>query len=972
LKSTEQTLPVAGADVERHRVSPSSPRATYRLQFNHTFTFNDAKAIIPYLADLGISHLYASPIFAAAPGSMHGYDVVDYSRLNPEIGTPEEFDALVEELHAHEMRLIVDFVPNHMGIESGRNAWWQDVLEHGPWSPYADYFDIDWSPLKHELRDKVLLPFLGGQYGDVLESGEFKLAWRDEGFVVDYWNTPLPVTARSWPMILEEALGDLRAAIEPDHIDVLELESIATSCQQLDQTFVDRTAEQIELRRRESLVIRHRMATLLERSEETGKALALAIERFNGVVGKVESFDLLDRLLDLQWYRLAFWRVASEEINYRRFFAINTLAAVRQEEPAVFAASHALLLQLCAEGKVDGVRIDHPDGLWDPAGYFRQLQAEYLKVSDPSLSDEAIRAKLDLIAAEGGAWPLYIVGEKILEHGESLPDDWAIAGTVGYEFAQSVTGLFVDSTARQLFDQIFTRFTGDRIRFPELVYEMKQRMMREAFASEINVLTNLLNRISERDRHSRDFTANSLRNVLREVIAGYPVYRTYTTCTGAGVNDRDTRYNEAAIAFARKRSSVLDPTLFDFVHSVLRLQPSQETTPRVDVRCHFAMKLQQLTGPVMAKALEDTAFYRFNRLVSLNEVGGDPGRFGASVEEFHRQNRARLRTWPHGLLTSSTHDTKRSEDVRARISVLSEIPTVWRAAINRWSRLNRKLKKLNDGALAPHRADEYVIYQTLVGTWPLEGLNGNNRAEYQLRLSEYMIKVTREASRFTNWVNPDMEYEAALTGFVTALLQERRSRAFIKDFSTFVESVRNAGLANGLSQQLLKLTSPGVPDIYQGTEIWDDSLVDPDNRRQVDFGLRRELAGDDLTSGALKLHLTRSVLTARRERPAVFSEGDYVALTASGPRADHLIAFARVHEGEVAVTIASRLMQGAGEVFGNSDFWDDTVVEVPQALNGSLLHDRLADAGTISALDLTNLFARYPLAFLTTWKRGER
>jgi (1->4)-alpha-D-glucan 1-alpha-D-glucosylmutase len=958
------------ADIVTDRQLQPAPRATYRLQFNHQFTFDDAAQIVPYLADLGISHVYASPLFAAAPGSMHGYDVVDYSRINPEIGSDEDFDRFVETLHRHDLKLIVDFVPNHMGIEAGKNAWWQDVLEHGEWSPYADYFDIDWTPLKRELMGKVLVPFLGGQYGDVLEAGELKLAFRDDSLVVDYWDTPFPISPRTWPLVLNEVVAALASNLDPEDIDLLELESIVNACNSLDESFAERSPEQIEARRREALVIKHRLTVLVEHSAAVAGALNDVIRTYNGVAGQPESFDALDRLLGRQSYRLAFWRVASEEINYRRFFAINSLAAIRQEEPAVFAAAHDLLLRLCAAGKIDGVRIDHPDGLWDPAGYFRQLQHACLRsLAGDEIDDSAIDAELDRIAANDGPWPLYVVAEKILEHGESLPEDWPIAGTVGYEFAQAATGVFVDPAARQLFDRIFSRFTGDKIRFPELVYEMKQRMMREAFASEINVLTSLLNRISEHDRHSRDFTLNSLRQVLREVIAGFAVYRTYTTCADADVAGTDRRFIESAIAAARRRNPVLDPSLFDFVNAVLQLHPSQQRPSRIDHRCHFAMKMQQLTGPVMAKALEDTAFYRFNRLASLNEVGGDPGKFGTSVEEFHRQNRARLKSWPNGLLASSTHDTKRSEDVRARISVLSEVPVEWRAAVNRWTRLNRKLKQLIDGALAPHRADEYVIYQTLIGTWPLEGLTTANRDDYRQRIGDYIVKVAREASRFTNWVNPDEPYEAALTGFVEGLLNQRRSRAFIRDFEAFIATVRDAGLSNSLSQQLLKLTSPGVPDIYQGTELWDDSLVDPDNRRPVDFAVRRALLDGrpDVVNGAIKLHLTRNLLLARRERPEVFARGDYVALSVSGPAADAVIAFARVLDGDVAVTVAARLVQRAGDVFGKTDFWSGTTIELPDSLTDVTFRDRLGQGETVRGLKLDELFIAAPVALLTSW-----
>lgn len=968
MTSSPSNHSIADAIASRSLAHPL--RATYRLQFNHTFTFGDAARIVPYLADLGISHVYASPLFAAAPGSMHGYDVVDYGRINPEIGSDEEFDRFVDVLHAHDLRLIVDFVPNHMGIEGGQNSWWQDVLEHGEWSPFAEYFDIDWSPLKRELHGKVLVPFLGGQYGDVLEAGELKLVYHDGSLTINYWDTPLPVSPHTWPNVLGAALQMLGSVGDTDNIDRLELESVIHACEGLADDFSERTLEIVEARRRESLVIKHRLASLIERSSEVARATDAAIAEMNGTPGDAASFDALDRLLGLQHYRLAFWRVASEEINYRRFFAINSLAAIRQEEPAVFAATHELLLQLCCEGKIDGVRIDHPDGLWDPAGYFRQLQHAFVRgLVGSDAGDAEISAGLDRIGEESGIWPLYVVGEKILEHGEQLPADWPIAGTVGYEFAQAATGLFVDPAARVMFDRIFGRFTGDKIRFPELVYEMKQRMMREAFASEINVLTSLLNRISEQDRHSRDFTLNSLRQVLREVIAGFAVYRTYTTCNDGDVSEVDRRHIESAIAVARKRNSVIDPSVFDFANSVLQLQSRADQPRLFDRNCHFAMKVQQLTGPVMAKALEDTAFYRFNRLVSLNEVGGDPGKFGTSVEEFHRQNRTRLKSWPQSLLASSTHDTKRSEDVRARINVLSEIPTEWRAALNRWTRLNRKLKQLNDGALAPHRADDYVIYQTLIGTWPVDGLNAASRKSYQQRLSEYIVKVAREASRFTNWVNPDLAYEDALTRFVGGLLDQRRSRVFIKDFETFLGTILDAGLANALSQQLFKLSSPGVPDIYQGTELWDDSLVDPDNRRAVDFDLRStgKNIDDDQYSGRAKLELTRSVLSARRERPDVFSRGEYIALSATGPESDSVVAFARAHEGDVAISVGSRLIQRSGTIFGNTEFWNGTVVELPESLSAPG-----ANAGGVapfesSSLELTRLFAKAPVAFLKSW-----
>jgi (1->4)-alpha-D-glucan 1-alpha-D-glucosylmutase len=982
---------VAAVVADRRALPP--PRATYRLQLNHTFTFRDATAIVPYLAHLGISHLYASPVFQAAAGSLHGYDVVDYGQLNAEIGTPEDFAALVATLHAHDMRLVVDFVPNHMGIDQGQNAWWQDVIEHGQLSRFAGTFDIDWSPIKRELTGKVLLPFLGDQYGDVLERGELVLAFADGGFSIRYWESSFPLDPRTWPVILQPVLDDLATEMPDDHIDVLELASIITALEFLPSAQdADLPDDAVDRRYREYLVCRHRLSTLVERSPRIGELLAQAITTANGTPGDARSFDLLDELLNRQSFRLAFWRVAAEEINYRRFFAINTLAAIRQEEPSVFAATHQLLLDLIADGAVDGVRIDHPDGLLDPAQYFMDLQAATLRVlvqrrlglsaDEPGWDDlrpevdAAIAAELAAIATGDRQWPLFVVAEKILEHGEELPREWAIAGTVGYEFAQATTGLFVDPDARMLFDRIYSRFSGDRTRFPDLVYEMKQRMMREAFPSEVNVLTNVLDRISDRDRHSRDFTVNNLRSALREVMACFQVYRTYTTCHESEVTERDVRAIQAAVAQARRRNRAIDPSVFSFIEGVLLLETSDDPHERRAQRCHFAMKLQQLTGPVMAKGLEDTAFYRFNRLVSLNEVGGDPSRFGTSADEFHRQNRARLRDWPTALLTSSTHDTKRSEDVRARISPLSEVPTDWRAAINRWTRLNRKLKVMIDGALAPQRGDEYVIYQTLIGTWPLGEMDADGRRTYGNRLAEYIIKVAREADRVTSWSNPDEAYETALTNFVKGLLERRRSRAFVDDFSAFVAVIRPAGLTNALAQQVLKLMSPGIPDLYQGTELWDDSLVDPDNRRPVDFSSRTtqlqrsaDDAGFDDPTGWAKLFVSQQLLRLRANLPELFATGDYIPLNAEGTAGNHVVAFLRRSEDTSVLVVVPRLALKLERERKGENPWADTQLPLPATMHQYRWRNALEPSGRTLTTDdgqlsMAELFTSLPVAVL--------
>ena len=996
------------AEVLEERGAFRPPRATYRLQLNGAFTFRDGTRIVPYLATLGISHVYASPIFKAAPRSMHGYDVVDYGQLNPEIGSRAEFDAFVAALHAHDMGLILDFVPNHMGIGDGENRWWLDVLENGRHSPYAAYFDIDWEPIKPELQGKVLLPILGDQYGAVLDRGELSLSFDAGAFTVHYWETPLPIAPATYPIILRQVLHATDIALAEDDLDRLEFESLITSLERLPEVIGDDPAT-IHGRQREQVVAKHRLGELVDRSVHIEAAVTATVKEFNGEPADPRSFDALDHLLEQQPYRLAFWRVAAEEINYRRFFAINTLAAIRQEEPEVFQASHELLLELLAARQVDGVRIDHPDGLWDPAGYFRALQRSHLVglarthlKADGTFDDEAwtqnlpalnerADAALDRIAEAGDAWPLYVLVEKILEHGETLPEDWAVAGTVGYEFAQAATGLFVDGEGRRAFDQLYQRFTGERHRFADLVYAQKYGQLRDAFPSEANVLTNALNRISEHNRRSRDFTLNDLRDALRQVIACFPVYRTYTSTDGAGVAERDRRYIEGAVAQAKRRTPRRDLSVYDFLADVLLLGPGDrpEDDPARDLRrAQFAMKFQQLSGPVMAKGLEDTAFYIFNRLVSLNEVGGDPNRFGTSVEEFHRLNRARQRRWPGAMLLSSTHDTKRGEDVRARIDALSEVPTEWRAALNRWSRLTRRNRTTVDGALAPHKDDLYLLYQTLVGTWPLAG---EPDTEYVERIQAYTIKALREAAVRTNWLNPDEAYEAALNGFIAGIFNARTGKPFRDDFTAFHARLVDAGLVNAVSQQLLKLTAPGVPDIYQGTELWDDSLVDPDNRRPVDFARReaivRELADGcasveraaDLwaqrTDGRLKLALTHRTLATRRALPALFAAGDYHPVSVTGAAAKHVVAFARRQGEDVAIVVVPRLVAGLvgpepARLLGHA-VWKDTRLELSASDGGTYRdvftgerHRAASIDGQPAALDLGTIFATLPVSVL--------
>ncbi len=927
------------------------PRATYRVQLHAGFTFDDARAVVPYLSDLGISHVYASPFLQANPGSTHGYDVVDYNRLNPEIGDESSLDALVSALREHGMGLVVDFVPNHMGIGRGANPWWQDVLENGLSSVYSAFFDIDWEPLKPELQGQVLLPVLGDQYGVVLERGELHLVYRAGEFAVHYFQLPLPISPPGYPLILADVVTRVAERLTPENHDLLELQSVTTAFERLPGND-DIEPEHLAERQREQVVAKRRLASLVDRVPVIAEAVAQVVDTLNGVPGDPHSFDALDQLLAAQSYRLAFWKVAAEEINYRRFFAINELAAIRQEVPAVFEATHQYLLRLAGDGKIDGIRLDHPDGLWDPGGYFRQLQsAAFLARARAALGEPKddewqpwCEALHDWWEREPRGTVVYSLAEKILEPGETLPRNWAIDGTVGYEFARVVTGLFVDPKARKPLDELNHRLSGEEIDFSIVVYESKQLIMRAALASEVNVLARVLDRITERRRRTRDFTVNSLRRALREVIACFPIYRTYSSAADGNLTAEEQRAIETAVRAARRRSPESDPLVFDFLRDALLFRDFDglDDVGREE-QYRFVMKFQQLTGPVMAKGLEDTASYRYVRLTSLNEVGGDPARFGTTVAEFHDSNLLRLRDWPHAMLASSTHDTKRSEDVRARIDAITELPRDWRVAVNRWTRLNRRHKRRVDGSPAPDRADEYLLYQTLIGMWPLDRVEPD--ADLTDRIDAYMAKSIHEAQRHTSWINPNADYDGATSAFVRAVLDRTVNAAFLDDLAGFRTRIDRIGLVNALAQQLLKLTAPGMPDLYQGTELWDFNLVDPDNRRPVDFpthrralsALRRRspsvrLARELLAQaadGRVKLWLTHRALMARRDHPDVFA-GDYAALAASGSQAGHVIAFARHGADREALVLVPRLVgslpASAGGWPVGEGVWESTVV----------------------------------------------
>ncbi len=974
------------------------PRATYRLQLGPDLTFDDAARLVPYLAALGISDCYISPFFEASSNRSHGYDVSDHGRFRAELGCETAFGRFAQALRHHGLGLLIDVVPNHMGIAGSRNAWWFDVLMHGASSPYAPFFDIDWMPVKAELANKVLLPLLGDQYGVVLDRGELRVQLSDGRFTIYYYDTVLPVAPRTYVQVLGHRLDQLEDALGSEHAALLELKAVY----HLLLTIPHRTEtdpERLAARHRETEIAHQKFARLLETSGDVRDFITENVRLFNGTPGDPRSFDLLDGLLHDQVYRLAYWRVAGEEINYRRFFDINELAAIRTEDPRVFAETHRLIFRLVREGIVTGLRIDHPDGLYAPGEYFRRLhRACYLETvrgrvaaeaaaDSTAWRDRTVLERYDAIQQERGASlrPFYIVAEKILAPGERLPDHWAVLGTTGYEFLNLLNGIFIDRQQAAAVERIYMRLLRQRPPFPEIVYQSKRLIMETSMAAELSMLGHRLDRISEKHRSSRDFTLASLTQALREIIANFPVYRTYVGDSGDGPSERDREYIGRAVVTAKRRTPTMDVSIYDWIHDllVLKFPAWAEEADRAE-RLDLVLRFQQTTGPVTAKGYEDTALYRYHRLVSLNEVGGDPSRFGTPVAEFHAANVVRQASSPHALSATSTHDTKRSEDVRARINVLSEIPGEWRARVETWQNLNRKHRVVVDGQAVPGPNEEYLLYQTLVGAWPIS----------LERLQAYLLKAIHEAKVETSWINPTTRYDEAVLGFAEAVLDPARSAPFLADFTRFQTRVANFGALNSLAQVLVKVTAPGVPDFYQGTELWDLSLVDPDNRRPVDWALRRRLLDDlvkeiegtqDLAGlarsllktredGRVKLYLTRQTLAFRRARAALFERGEYRPLEAQGPLAEHVYAFARVADGEVALTVVPLHLakRRIDDPPLGPDYWGGTWLPIPDDLGarfGNVLTGETVEVGLTAegrGLALGRALASFPVALLET------
>lgn len=844
------------------------PVATYRLQFNSSFGFREAKDIVPYLAKLGISDVYASPIFKAKSGSPHGYDVIDHNLLNPDLGTAEDFENLSKALAAYGMGWIQDIVPNHMSY-SYENLMLSDVLEKGSKSKYVKFFDIDWEHPSDGLKGRLQAPFLGDLYGRTLEKGEIKLVYDQRGFAVAYYDLRLPLRLKSYVIILSLGLSDLEQRLGENDPNIIAIKGIILEANGEDPD--------------PSLKVK--LWDLHERSNEVSNFLDSNLQAFNGEKANPASFDLMDDLLSQQIFRLCFWKVASDEINYRRFFIMNDLISLHTEKEAVFDSIHSFLFDLVEKGKITGLRIDHIDGLYDPEEYLRKIKDR--------LKDR------------------YLVGEKILLTGEALPASWPVQGTTGYDFLNCQNGVLCDNARKKEFEGIYSRFTGSNVSYEGVIYDKKRLMADRHMSGDVDNLARHIKDILGKDRRWSDITLSGIKKALTELMVLFPVYRTYAS--PQSFNESDKGIIREAARRAKERNLDLFNEI-DFVEHFL-LDPKSDERDSWE---RLIMELQQHTGPLMAKGVEDTAMYVFYQLLSLNEVGGDPGSFGVSLDEFHRFNEERAKNLPHSMNATATHDTKRGEDARARISVLSENPGDWEMHIRSWSRMNESLKKIVLGGDVPDRNDEYFLYQTMIGAFPFRS---DDLPSWRERAGRYLVKAVREAKVHSGWVKSDASYELAFVSFLENIL---KSEEFMKDFRLFHSQVAQHGFLNSLTQVLVKMTAPGIPDFYQGTELWDYRFVDPDNRQPVDFDRRKmyldEMAKEETNikglleellaskeDGRIKLFLIYRVLKARQKNADLFANGIYVRLGVEGPIAEKIIAFAREYEGAWALTIAPRL-----------------------------------------------------------------
>ncbi len=943
-----------------------APLATYRLQLSSAFTLADARRLVPYLELLGISHVYTSPLLAARAGSSHGYDVVDHGVIDRALGTDDDLVALGHALSDRGMGLIVDIVPNHMCIADAANGRWRDVLENGQGSVWTDFFDIEWGPPKPALAGKVLLPILGDQFGRELESGALSVDFVDGVFRLRRGGDALPLAPPSWRLLLEPLWRRVSARAGGESDAAVELESILRA---LAHWPIERA--QARARRHERDAVARRLAQLVDEDAALAADLAEIIRAVNGVPGAPRSFDALETLVEAQPYRLAHWRVAAHEINYRRFFDINDLAAIRVEREDVFRAVHELPARWTERGLVSGFRVDHVDGLLEPALYLARLRA---------------------LAERGAAAPPTLLVEKILADDEALPDDWPVDGTTGYEHLAATAGVLVDVEASDRVRAAWRALTSETRSWADVAYESRRLILETALAAELNVLARRLDALSDQHRYTRDFTFASLHEALREVLSCFPVYRTYVTREAAEVTPRDRDVIVRAVRAAARRNAVVNRSLFHFIEDLLLLRDPVGLSPeQIEARRDFVLRVQQLTGPVAAKGVEDTAFYRYFPLPSLTEVGGDPDRLGLTVAEFHAIMSRRAREWPRALSTTATHDTKRGEDARARLHVLSEVPEEWRDAVLAWRALNAPL---HPEPSIPDPLTEVFIYGALVGGWPRGGPASD--PDFGARFEAYVAKGIAEAKRQTSWINPDVAYEDAVAAFVRALLDERRSAVFLASVAAFVARLETAAVLNSLAQVLLKVATPGVPDVYWGGELWDFAFADPDNRRPVDFAQRaatlaevRRVAEVDARAaasgllarpadGAIKTFVLHRALATRAAHREAFEGPIYLPCAARGPLHAHVVAFARGEPGQrvVAVTgrLFSRLTERGHAPVGRA--WRDTAVVLPPPVQPVRYREALTDRALVPAardgfweLTLPDVFETLPVALVIEEER---
>ncbi len=921
-------------------------RATARLQFHKGFPLDEAVRLVPYLSRLGASHIYASPLLTSRPGSTHGYDIVDHHAINPELGGEPALRRLVEALRAHRMGLILDIVPNHMGVGGADNAWWLDVLEWGRASPYAEYFDIDWEPPDAWLRGKLLAPFLGAGYGEVLAAGDLVLKFDPEDgrlFVSAYDAHRFPIDPRQYAGVLRDAglaeLAQRFSAIGPG------------------------SGGREGMRRR----AQEARAALRDLARTRPQTMAALLSGY--APDREENRQRLHRLLERQNYRLAWWRAASDEINWRRFFDINGLAGVRVELPQVFDDTHAYVLRLYAEGLIDGLRVDHVDGLAEPRAYCRKLRRR--------LETAAALRPRDLPPDPAILWV-----EKILAPHERMPTDWLTDGTTGYDFMNDASAVLHDPAGEEKLTALWTTLTGRPAAFLDEARPARRQIVRESLFSELYNTAAALHRVARRDLATRDFTLTAMRRALEDLLVHFPVYRIYAGL--AGISEVDARVLAWAMAGARRTVRTADRPLLELIGDLLSGAGMREVPAgnRRQERLRAMVRFQQLSAPTAAKSVEDTAFYRYGRLLSRNEVGSEPSQFAISPDAFHSTNADRRRRFPRALLATATHDHKRGEDTRARLAVLSEIPEEWEAALARWMRLNAPLRREVDGIVAPDPADEVMLYQTLVAAWPLD-LAPDDRdgvAAFRDRVAGWQEKSLREAKRRSEWAAPNVAYETACREFLDQLLDPERAARMAQDIAAFAARIAPAGALNGLAQAVLRLTSPGIPDLYQGTEFWDFSLVDPDNRRPVDYAVREQALAAGATPAELVTHwrdgrvkqaIIALTLAYRRRAAGLFANGSYTKLRLDGKLADHAVAFARVHEGRAMVTIVSRLaarLDGLIEApLVTRSGWQGTAIILPRNLVGRRISDILGGpdfAGNSGRLLLADLLAKLPVALL--------